>query len=63
MQKPKRLSGGAQLVASGKKPMTLGFTPDEFEAIKSATASEGLRHMSEFARQAILKAARKAAKV
>lgn len=61
-QKPKPTSGGGRLMAAGKRPMTLGLSPEQSELIEKAAEQEGrpmtnfvLYHALEHAR-AILKA-------
>jgi uncharacterized protein (DUF1778 family) len=46
-KKPKPLSGGAKLKASGRKAIMLGVTPEQFDNIKLAASLE-MRPVSQF---------------
>ncbi len=39
-KKTKQASGGARLVASGRRPMTLGLTQEQYELIQAAAQKE-----------------------
>ena len=43
----KPLSGGAKLMASGKRPMSLGWPPDELAKIRQAAKKSG-QYMTQF---------------
>lgn len=46
--KPKKQrSGGAGLIAAGKKPLLLGLTPEQHELIRQAAELDG-RYMTQF---------------
>lgn len=57
MAQTKRASGGARMVAAGKKPMLLGWGPEYADLIERAANAQGLR-MTEFVMAAALAAAR-----
>jgi uncharacterized protein (DUF1778 family) len=52
----KQLSGGAKMKASGKKPILLGVTPEQFDKIKLAASLE-MRPVSQFVTFYAVKAA------
>lgn len=54
--KPK--SGGARLVASGKKPILLGVTPEQYEKISTAAKADN-RPITQYIIHHILKEAEK----
>lgn len=54
----KQLSGGARLLAAGKKPVCLGLTEAEHGLLREAAALEG-RPMTQFALFHALAAAKK----
>lgn len=54
----KQASGGARLVAAGRKPMSLGWLPEDHAAIAAAAREERLP-MTAFVIRASLDAARK----
>jgi hypothetical protein len=54
----KQRSGGARLVASGKKPMLLGLTPEQHEEIRLAALSEE-RPMTQYVIHHVVAFARK----
>lgn len=56
--KPKQASGGARLVASGKRVQTLGWLPDDWELIERA-AERTRRPRTSFVQLAALDAARR----
>ena len=57
-KKPRPKSGGARLIESGRKPMVIGWTPEQHEKI-SAAATADSRRMTQFVMYHALKAADK----
>ncbi len=56
--KPKPASGGARLVASGKRAMLLGLSPEDRDLIERAAKADS-RPMTQFVRLAAVAAAKK----
>ncbi len=57
-KKLKQASGGARLVASGKRPVTLGLRAVDYDLLKLAAEKEN-RHLTQFLIYHGLKAAKK----
>lgn len=51
-------SGGARMLAAGRKPMLLGLTPEQHDLAKRAAEREGLR-MTQLAIRSLVAAAKK----
>jgi uncharacterized protein (DUF1778 family) len=54
----KQLSGGARLLAAGKKPVCLGLTEDQHDLLRLAAQAEG-RPITQFVTFHALQAAKK----
>lgn len=61
-KKPKRLSGGGQLKASGKTGVLVGLTADELAALDAACAADGRSRANFLAHHGIAAARKQAEK-